>query len=268
MSTSGRGKINLTFPNSVRSNSGEYHCSIEGSRQQYPGVTNLFVYWIEMVNLNNSTEQGFSNAKMMCRYGPADMPLTGYKWKKIKKDGTTEIEDCSKDSRFEVTSYQNSILSLKIKKAKLKDAGKYQCEVTPVDGGQILKDTTQLTIEKVPLIMEIPTIITRESVNYVKLILKLTNVKNYGEMSNVMWYKHIEGKENKLLTSINSPDSTSRYQCGYVDESSAYLEIRNVKSGDEGKYICQVEFKEMEQHRHSCSGRLTVQGKSRYTTGS
>ncbi|XP_071958881.1 uncharacterized protein [Antedon mediterranea] len=162
MSTNGRGGINLTIPNPVRSHSGEYHCSIDGSRQQYRGVNNLSVYWIEMVNPNYSTERGVSNFEMKCRYGPADMPLTGYKWKKIKEDGTTEIKDGSKDGRFEVTSYQNSILSLKIKNFILGNAGKYQCEVKPVDGEKKLEDSTQLTVKEAALKMEIPDVTTNE----------------------------------------------------------------------------------------------------------
>ncbi|XP_071958844.1 uncharacterized protein [Antedon mediterranea] len=256
MSTSGRGRISLTVSNPVRYDSGEYNCSIEDNRQQYPGVNNLFFYWIEMIDPKYSAEQGISNFEMKCRYEPADMPLTGYKWKKIKEDGTTEIEDCSKDSRFEVTSDQYNILSLKIKKVILGNAGKYQCEVKPIDGDKILKDTTQLTVKRYAIKIDIPDVITNESVN-VKLFLNLTYVDDTAKISNVKWYKQGKGETKMLLTSLQPPYSTPGCQSAYEDKSKVYLKINNVESKDAGKYACEVQV-EGRQKIYSCFGRLEV----------
>ncbi|XP_071958824.1 uncharacterized protein [Antedon mediterranea] len=258
VATNGRGRISLTVSNPVRSDSGEYNCNIEGSRQQYTGVNNLSVYWIEMVAPKYSTKRDVSNVEMKCRYGPSDMPLICYKWKKIRKDGTTEIEDCEKDSRFEVTSCQNNILSLKIKNVILGDAGMYQCEVKPVNGGQILKDTTHLTVKEDAIKIDIPDVITNESLN-VKLFLNLTYVDDSAAISNVTWYKHFEDEAKERLTSLQPPYSTPRCQSAYEDKSKVYLKINNVESEDARKYTCEVQV-EGRQKIYKCFGRLEVQG--------
>ncbi|XP_071957668.1 uncharacterized protein [Antedon mediterranea] len=256
MFTNGRGKIGLTVSNLVISDSGEYNCNIEGNRQPGQGVKNLTVYWIERKNHGYSTEEGINNFEMKCRYGPSDMPLTGYKWKKIKEDGTTEIEDCSQDSRFEVTSYQNSILSLKIKNVILGDAGMYQCEVKPVDGEKILKDTTHLTVKEDVIKMEISDVTIYEGFKSATLLLNIRYVDDSANISKITWcIKYVEGDAKMLLT---SPDS--RYECEYLDsKNSVCFNINNVEPEDEGEYICEVEVKGR-QKIYRCSGRLTVKG--------
>ncbi|XP_071958647.1 uncharacterized protein [Antedon mediterranea] len=250
--TNGRGSISLTLLNPARSDSGKYSCSIEGSRQQCPGVKNLFVNYTEMVDHKYSTEEDISNFKMKCRYGPADMPLTGYKWKKIKEDGTTEIEDCYKDSRFEVTSYQNSILSLKIKNVVLDDAGKYQCEVKPVDGEKKLEDTTQLIVKKDLVIMNIPAVTTNEGItmndNLVTLGEKGILTCKYKIKDKVEVVNWCKKKENKLIfTSDESQQKKiekvpKRCKATYKSNETS-LEFEKVEFTDAGEYICELKPK-------------------------
>ncbi|XP_071958848.1 uncharacterized protein [Antedon mediterranea] len=200
-----------------------------------------------------STEHGTSNFEMKCRYGPSDMPLTGYKWKKIKEDGTTEIVDCSKDSRFEVTSYQkDNILSLKIKNVVLGDAGMYQCEVKPVDGENMLKDTKQLTVKIVPILK------MEDSVNCVARgdAMIPFYVSQPDQFQNFVFYKYESDEWKKLADSFTM---FGRYQVKFrKEDQSGYLEISKVKTSDDGEYLCQCVTEEKDSVTYSARSKLNV----------
>ncbi|XP_071958835.1 uncharacterized protein [Antedon mediterranea] len=117
------------------------------------------------------------------------------------------------------------------------------------------------TRKKLPYLirMDIPEVITNEGVNYVKLMLFLTWRDDSAIISNIKWYKQDKDGAKKLLTSLQSPDPTSRYQCEYLDSKyNVFFEVKNVVSEDAGIYKCEVQVEGI-QKAYSCSGKLTVQ---------
>ncbi|XP_071947494.1 uncharacterized protein [Antedon mediterranea] len=233
MFTNGRGSISLAFPNSVRSDSGEYNCNIEG-RHQYPGVSNLSFYWIEVVNQKYSAEQGVSNFEMKCRYGPAEyMPVACYKWKKIKEDGTTEIGNCKEDYRFVVTSYQNSILSLKIKNVILGDAGNYKCEVKPVDGEKKLEDTTHLTVRKATSLVMIHTVVKSLAGGEAKIHYIILPISYH--IKQIVFQKL---ESNTWKTVADNSTRTGKYCITMENNLKGFLNIVDVQTTDAGEYRC------------------------------
>ncbi|XP_071944339.1 uncharacterized protein [Antedon mediterranea] len=231
MFANGRGRISLRVQNPVGSDSGTYNCNIEGSSQQHPVRNSLSVYWIKMVNPEYLARHGIDNFEMKCRYGPEDMQLTGYKWKKIKEDGTTEIEDCSKDPNFEVKCYQNSILSLKkISNFVIGDTGKYHCEIHPIAEEKSLKASTKLTVVAKDPVLTIEKSIMCLAENAIIPFRMLSIPQNINEF---IFEKLESGKWKKVGSSKCSGRLCVHYDTVTLE---GYLTIPTVEHSDAGEY--------------------------------
>ncbi|XP_033114276.1 titin-like [Anneissia japonica] len=212
-----------------------------------------------MVQVDEEAEDG-DTFEMHCKYGPVDTCILDCIWKKFNKDGTSTI--ITQDSQFEkTTDYKKGNSLLKILKATLSDAGKYQC-IVELHGEKQAVANKMLVVNKAPFALEIPDVTTNKGISIVRVYLKFTEVKedSLKDISDIRWYKGESKETGSLLTHLKKKFSKKRYTAGVdMKNSLAFLTIKVITTKDAGEYSCEVEVKGRKR-AYFCSGLLKVEG--------
>ncbi|XP_033121560.1 obscurin-like [Anneissia japonica] len=255
----GRGTVSLTISNPMRSNGGNYKCTIVRCGKSYPHENKLCVHWIDIVQVNEELECGGEFA-MECKYGPVDECILDCIWKKLHKDGTPT--NISVVSRFEtINDFEKGNSSLKIREVTLADAGEYQCIVKLSVGRQVVAKKI-LVVNQAPFSLEIPDKTTNEGISTFRLYLYFTEVieDSLKDISDIKWYKGKSKKAGSLLADLKNKFTKQGYAAGLdLEKSRAFLTLENITTEHAGEYSCEVEVNGR-KFAFVCTGSLKVNG--------